>query len=562
MKLFLVGASSYIERIKTNNLTTGDRDLFVGMIEFNAWLQFSLQEKNISINKLQKIFGSGSERRNKKKRNNSASGKSKNKTDDQSSLKEETAAPEHSSETTEDIDHDVAAEPATESTTNVRNYVPNSGRLGYEAYMGAEKIIIDAPYKIGDQCPEMLCGGKLYTYEPGNVIKITGQSFAKATHYEIETLRCNLCGTYFNSDLPIDVCAEKYDPAFKAQLCVYKHFLGVPNYRLESYQEFIGVPLPDSTQFDKTEDVANAAHPVFKQMEQFAANGHLAHGDDTSVKIQSLIKENKSIESNVRKGMFTTGIVSFYEEYQIHLFYSGRLHCGENMLALLAKRDPSLPPIKYMCDALGRNMPASLKAIIINCLIHGRRNFTDIDKFFPQECAVVVDVIAEIYKYDGEAREQSLDDEQRLKYHQTHSAAPMEGLWVWMQKKLDEHVVEPNSSLGKAFNYMLKHWEKLTQFLRIAGAPLDNNIIERALKLPIRVRKNSLFYATEHGAYIGSMLQSIICTCIAQSVNPVDYLVALQVHKVYVRLNPSAWMPWNYKDAIAARIKPILAQAA
>ena len=109
---------------------------------------------------------------------------------------------------------------------------------------------------------------------------------------------------------------------------------------------------------------------------------------------------------------------------------------------------------------------------------------------------------------------------------------------------------------------MLKHWERLTQFLRIAGSPLDNNILERALKLPIRVRKNSLFYATEHGAYVGSMLQSIISTCIAQSINPVDYLTAIQVYKTDARLNPSAWMPWNYKASLAAKTAPILAQTA
>lgn len=223
------------------------------------------------------------------------------------------------------------------------------------------------------------------------------------------------------------------------------------------------------------------------------------------------------------------------------------------MLALLAKRDPKLPLIKYMCDALGCNMPARLKAIIINCLIHGRRNFTDIDKFFPEECAVVVDVIAEIYKHDAAAKEQNLSDQERLKYHQQYSAVPMGNLRVWLQTKLDDHIVEPNSSLGKACKYMLKHWEKLTQFLRIAGAPLDNNILERAIKLPIRVRKNSLFYKTEHGAYVGNMIQSIISTCIAQSVNPVDYLIAVQVYKAEIRINPSAWMPWNYKDAITAK---------
>ena len=556
IKLSSEERKDFIERIKTN-LSASDAELVIGMIDFNEWLQLSVQEKNISIKRLQKIFGSGSEKRKKKKDN-----KGQNKSDDASKPNDSDGAEEQADTATQDNSADAAPEFDSESTTNVRNYVPNNGRLGHDAYPNAEVITYNAPYKAGDACPDKNCNGKLQGALPNVELKVVGQSFAKAQKHVLNKCRCNLCGAYFSAKLPADISKDKYDPAFKAQLCVYKHFLGVPNYRLQGYQQFIGVPLPDSTQFDKIEDVANCAHPVFKQMERFAANGHLAHGDDTGVTIQSLIRENKLLDDDVRKGMFTTGIISFYKEYQIHLFYSGRKHCGENMLTLLGQRVPNLPMIKYMCDALPCNMPKKLKAIIINCLIHGRRNFTDIDKFYPEECAYVIDVIGKIYEHDAQSREQNLNDEERLQYHQQHSAEPMENLRIWLQKKLDAHEVEPNNSLGKAFKYMLKHWERLTQFLRIAGSPLDNNILERALKLPIRVRKNSLFYATEHGAYVGSMLQSIISTCIAQSINPVDYLTAIQVYKTDARLNPSAWMPWNYKASLAAKTAPILAQAA
>jgi hypothetical protein len=277
------------------------------------------------------------------------------------------------------------------------------------------------------------------------------------------------------------------------------------------------------------------------------------------------MKENKVLGKNVRKGMFTTGIISFNGDHKIHLFYSSRKHCGENIMALLEKRDPNLPEILYMCDALGSNMPPGLKAILINCLVHGRRNFVDIEKYYPDECKVVIDVIAKIYKHDAESLEQNLNDAQRLEYHQTHSEKPMENLHVHIQKQLDEQVVEPNGSLGKAYKYMLKHWHKLTQFLRIPGAPLDNNTLEQALKIPIRVRKNSYFYATEHGAFVGSMLQSLICTAIAAKQNPVDYLTALQEYKTAVRLNPGDWMPWNYKETlmgISPKAQPDFAQAA
>jgi hypothetical protein len=64
----------------------------------------------------------------------------------------------------------------------------------------------------------------------------------------------------------------------------------------------------------------------------------------------------------------------------------------------------------------------------------------------------------------------------------------MEGLKQWLAQQFDERLVEPNSSLGKAIAYLRGHWDTLTRFLSVPGAPLDNNMVERALKLFIRQR--------------------------------------------------------------------------
>jgi hypothetical protein len=127
----------------------------------------------------------------------------------------------------------------------------------------------------------------------------------------------------------------------------------------------------------------------------------------------------------------------------------------------------------------------------------------------------------------------------------------MEELHEWMNTQFNERKVEPNSGLGKAFSYMLKHWEPLTLFLRVEGVPLDNNICERALKMAIRHRRNSLFYKTLHGAYIGDLFMSIIHTCRLSKVNPFDYLVTLQKHTHEVFKNPEKWLPWNYRTDTA-----------
>jgi hypothetical protein len=110
--------------------------------------------------------------------------------------------------------------------------------------------------------------------------------------------------------------------------------------------------------------------------------------------------------------------------------------------------------------------------------------------------------------------------------------------------------VEPNSGLGEAISYMLDHWEKLTRFLHVPGAPIDNNIVERALKKAILHRKNALFYKTQNGARVGDCFMSLIHTCELHGANPFDYLVALQRNAGEVARSPGDWMPWNYRETL------------
>ena len=117
--------------------------------------------------------------------------------------------------------------------------------------------------------------------------------------------------------------------------------------------------------------------------------------------------------------------------------------------------------------------------------------------------------------------------------------------------QLVEFANSVNSSLGQAFTYLLARWETLTQFLRQPGAPIDSNPVERALKLIIRQRKNSLFYASPHSAQVASILTSLIATCVQAGVNARAYLVALQTHRSAVFRQPAAWLPWNYHAALA-----------
>jgi hypothetical protein len=161
-------------------------------------------------------------------------------------------------------------------------------------------------------------------------------------------------------------------------------------------------------------------------------------------------------------------------------------------------------------------------------------------------------VLRQVFDHDEQARQDQLSPEARLAYHQGQSQPLLEELKGWLDTQIDAHLVEPNSSLGKAMGYMRTHWTTLTRFLSIPGAPMDNNLAERVLKLFIRQRKNSLFYKSPHSAYIASVLTSLIATCLYAGVNAVEYLVALQEYRHEVFADPAAWLPWAYANRRAS----------
>jgi hypothetical protein len=176
---------------------------------------------------------------------------------------------------------------------------------------------------------------------------------------------------------------------------------------------------------------------------------------------------------------------------------------------------------------------------------HGRRKIFELLDQYPAECELALKVIGKVY--ENEEATVGMSKEDRLRYHQEHSGPEMEELKRWMEEQFDKRQVEPNSNLGGALKYWLRHWAKLTLWLRVAGAPLDNNEIERALKPFILVRKNSLFYKTEPGAWVGAVLGSLIMTCRLNGVNVFEYLVTLIANKKDAISNPDRFLPWAYK---------------
>lgn len=440
------------------------------------------------------------------------------------------------------------------------------GRNGAEAYVGAEKVCVPhESLKPGDPCPLCKKGTVYESVEPGRLVRIKGQAPLGATVYEVQKLRCHLCGEIFTARMPPGVGTEKYDAESASMIALLKYGTGLPFNRLQRLEGSLGIPLPATTQWEIVSHSGRRLEPALDELIRQAAQGDIFHNDDTGAKILSLAgRPRNPIDSDLpdlpdRTGVFTSGIVSILPAYRIALFFTGRRHAGENLAAVLQQRARDLDRPIQMCDALSRNipdLPEELQTIVANCLTHGRRQFVDVAVNFPEECLYVLQILKVVYTNDALAKDQKMSPEQRLAFHLTQSGPKMEGLKVWLAAQLEEKKVEPNSGLGKAIAYLRNHWNELTLFLRQPGAPLDNNVCERALKKAILHRKNAYFYKTENGAHVGDLFMSLIHTCELNSINPFDYLTQLLKHADELAAHPADWMPWNYRDTLQRRASP------
>jgi transposase len=539
-----------IDQAQQGRLDAAAQKRVIALLRTLIWLQHSLLETRISLSKLRKIlFGKRTEKAGRNSQD-PPSGSDEG-------AKESGEAPRgdgglaHPPASGEDRAADTASDTPSDrhGGESQASRSVGHGRLGAADYPGAERLFCPHDqHWAGEGCPA--CErGRLYPSRPLVRLRFDGQPLAKVTHYELEQLRCGACGALFVASLPPEAGQQTYAVSLKVNLAVAHYHLGLPFKRIESFQRLVGMPLPDATQWELVEEVADSAYPVYEALKHLGAQQPLVYQDDTGARVLSLIKENQSEPPPERKGMYTT-VLRFEGEFPVSLYFTGRHHAGENLDAILVLRDPSLPPIQWMSDGLAANTPKQHKdqALDISCLVHGRRQFVDIDGFFPYECARVIDAIAEIYQHEAHCKQQRLTPAGRLAYHQEHSGPVMEALKDWMEQQIEDKRVEPNSRLGGAFDYLLKRWESLTRFLEIPGAPLDNNAAERALKMILRYRKNSLFYRNEHGAYVGDVLTSLIETCRLAGANPLDYLSALMENRSAMFADPTAWLPWNYRN--------------
>jgi hypothetical protein len=567
------------EGLKAGKLTEEERALVAEVLSGYFWLTQEIKRKSTTISRLRRLFGVTSERAADlglaPPPAEEEGTLTLDRPDDPASGPEADRQKDDHDATDDDDDQDGGGglptkgdqgEDGAEKKPNSKR--PGHGRLGAAGRPGADTKRIAHPELVRGSCCPDCERGRLYALSPGKILRITGCAPLEATVYEPDRLRCSSCGSVQTAPLPEGIGTEVADTAAKAIVSVLHYAHGMPFHRLARFQEALGMPVPESTQWEMVEAVARVAMKVWTRLKLLASTASLIHHDDTTGRVAELRSKIaaglESIDSAVadasddevldfdpkRRGIFTTGMMAHVDGREIYLYFTGRRHAGENLQAILEGRPKDLSPPIVACDALSRNIPKGLRAIISKCLTHGRRNFVDCLASFPAECGHVIAELAKVYRHDAVARRFNFTPAERLSFHRDQSGPVMTALRHWMKAVLASGEVEENGGLGKAILYMLNHWHGLTAFLRVPGAPLTNDIVERALKWSIVYRKNSLQYLTVNGALVGDILMSVIRTCTAAAQNPVKYLKALLDNSAAVRDAPDQWLPWNYCQAI------------
>ena len=543
-----------VKKIKSGELVnTDEADKLGAAVDTLAFVTNELELKGASVRRLRKlIFGSSSEKYKDVF-------PSEDEKQDKSSKNKDINNDDKNGDDTDKADSsDEGNDTENEKSKGKKAKRKGHGRNSAKDYTGAEKKKIEhESLKAKDNCPECLTG-KLYTQkEPAVMVRVIGMAPLAATVYEMERLRCNLCGKVFTAKTPAGLGEERYDHSAAAMIALLKYGCGMPFNRLERLEKDLGIPLPSSTQWEVAYRLALGLAPIYTEFISQAANGKVLHNDDTVARILNL-ESSPIIGKNgkERTGIFTSAILSIKDNLEIALFFTSRKHAGENLGHVLSLRNKELSVPIHMCDGISANTAFDFETLLANCNSHSRRKFVEVADDYIKETKYILDVFKLIYKNDDETKKQKMTDDQRLEYHIKHSKPVLDDLEQWFVTQIEiERNIEPNSSLGEAIKYMTGHWNELTLFLKVPGAPIDNNCCERVIKKAILHRKNALFFKSENGAYVADLFMSLIHTCELQNVNPFDYLVTLAKNPDKISENPSKWMPWNYQNELKASEK-------
>jgi hypothetical protein len=446
------------------------------------------------------------------------------------------------------------------------------GRNGADAFVNATTH----DHALADGIVGAICArcriGRVSPYPDKVIVRVIGQSIFAAQRHQFEQGRCRRCNAIFTAEGRQQILEGgigssyiTYDWSACAMMIVMHYWAGAPSKRLEALHQGWGVPMPDANQWRLADEIDDLAAPLYRALERHGIRDAMTlRLDDTGSMIVGVKREiHKEIQAlelvgestrHVRTGINATCCYLETPQGKVILFFTGRHHAGEVIDQLLQHRRASGQKLVAVTDAASKNFAHGqadqLEQTVCNA--HCYLKFRAVKDQFPAEYAVAGEVYHKVFDYDDRAKALGLDPEQRMLYHREHSKPQMLRLWQMCQDKAHGKLVEPNSPLWEPLSFVINQWPRLTKFYEVPGIPLDTNVVEQTLIIPVRYLAGSFSYKTQNGADVGDRLMSLIATANANGVEPVAYLTECLRNHEDLAKRPEYYLPWVYRDRLEA----------
>ena len=459
--------------------------------------------------------------------------------------------------------------------TNPKPKRKGHGRNGAGAYINAKHrfhVLLEGI--IGALCEA--CGvGRMSRYRNKLIVVVKGQPLFNAEIHHFQQARCRLCGAIIRADGMAAVTGGlgssyiTYDWSACAMLLVMHYFAGLPFKRMEFLQAGWGIPMPDANQWNLVDASADLLFPLYKALERYGVRSAIAlRIDDTGSMIievrREIRRELAALEAlgestnDVRTGINATGVYLETPQGKVLLFFTGRHHAGEIVDQIMEHRRAAQQngeKLVKVSDAASKNFSHThhdeLEEAVCNA--HAYLKFRAVKDRHPEEYSLAGEVYKKVFDNDDVAKAEGMNPHERMLYHRKHSLAEMNRLKNMCREKLESKLVEPNAPLWEPLTFIVNQWDRLTKFCEVPGVPLDTNVVEQMLIIPVRYLAGSFNYKTQNGADVGDRHMSLIATANANGVEPVAYLTECLENHEDLAKRPEYYFPWVYRARLEAR---------
>ena len=315
-----------------------------------------------------------------------------------------------------------------------------------------------------------------------------------------------------------------------ASILYDKYAMFLPHYRQEHDPERFGFPISRQTICNWEEHICSEfLKPVYDHLRILMKGFYYQHCDETPWMV---IRDGRRPGA---KGYFWVHLSGeLLDGYKVMYISFELTRAADHLKEFFEGIDH---PVFLTDDAYAgyytaqKEYPEQLT--ICGCLTHARRRFANAVRLmrspkdltleemkqFPEYRCILM--IAEIYMKDEQLK--SLSADERLKERQEH-VKPLFDEFIQYLETIDVNDPGTSETLKDAIGYTLNHEQELRQFLNDGNIPIDNGSCERRIRNIARLRVNSLFSCTKHGAETSAVIMSLIQTADLNGADPYYYL--------------------------------------